>query len=229
LSILQTCIFQSISTVLESIESDERDAQLLVVDDHPLYSEALVSMLRSALDIRVHSVASRSAAMQYVASEHLRLVIVDLSLPDSTPKETCEWLKSLTRSKRTLAISGTQSLQDAQHAINAGACGFVPKTSSAEQIIAAVQAALDGGRILPREWTQHVTRPQRGDIVADQIALTARQWEVLKLMTNGDSNKAIARDLGMAEKTVKVHVTAIFRQLQVGNRTQAALVAKSLL
>ena len=114
-------------------------------------------------------------------------------------------------------------------AIEAGACGFVPKTSSAETIISAVQTALEGGRILPREWTQQADRPQRGDIIAAQITLTARQRDVLEAIANGTSNKLIARDLGMAEKTVKVHLTTIFRELQVGNRTQAALVAKTLL
>jgi two-component system, NarL family, nitrate/nitrite response regulator NarL len=215
--------------LLERNNPDERDAEILVVDDHPLYSDALASTLRSALELGVHCVSTRAAAGAHINSEQLRLIIVDLSLPDSTPAQTCEWLQSLTRRKRSLVVSGTQSLQDAQLAIEAGACGFVPKTSSAEQIIGAVQTALDGGRILPREWTQHATRPKRGDIVADQIALTARQWDVLNAMAKGDSNKVIARDLGMAEKTVKVHLTAIFRELQVGNRTQAALVAKTLL
>lgn len=203
--------------------------QLLVVDDHPLYSDALVSMLRAALAMVVTSVPTRQSAASYVGSESLRLVIVDLSLPDSTPAQTCEWIHALSRSTRTLVISGTQSLQDARRAIKAGACGFVPKTSSAETIIGAVQTALEGGRILPREWTQQAELAQRGDIVAAQIALTARQWDVLEAMASGACNKMIARDLGMAEKTVKTHLTAIFRELQVGNRTQAALVAKTLL
>ncbi len=204
-------------------------AELLVVDDHPLYSNALVLMLSAAIGSRVTSVPTLQSAIPFVASERLRLVIVDLSLPDSTPTQTCEWIKKLKPGTRSLVISGTQSLQDARRAIEAGACGFVPKTSSPETIISAVKTALEGGRILPREWTQHAERPQRGDIVAAQIALTARQWDVLEAIANGASNKLIARDLGMAEKTVKVHLTAIFRELQVGNRTQAALVAKTLL
>ncbi len=203
--------------------------QLLVVDDHPLYSDALVSMLRAALGMVVTSVPTRQSAGPYVGSESLRLVVVDLSLPDSTPAQTCEWITTLSRATPSLVISGTQSLHDARRAIEAGACGFVPKTSSAETIIGAVQTALEGGRIVPREWTQQADPAQRGDIVAAQIALTARQWDVLEAMAGGACNKMIARDLGMAEKTVKTHLTAIFRELQVGNRTQAALVAKTLL
>lgn len=204
-------------------------AEVLVVDDHPLYSDALVLMLHAAIGLAVSSVPTLGAATPYLAIESLRLVIVDLTLPDSTPAQTCQWIKTLSPATPSLVISGTQSLQDARRAIEAGACGFVPKTSSAETIINAVQTALEGGRILPREWTQQAGHAQRGDIVAAQIALTARQWDVLAAMASGACNKMIARDLGMAEKTVKTHLTAIFRELRVGNRTQAALVAKTLL
>ena len=186
-------------------------------------------MLRAALAATVSTASTLVEAEVKLQAEGVNLVLVDLSLADSSPQQTCLWITELTRRKRALVISGTQSLADAERAIDAGACGFVPKTSSAEAIVIAVQTALEGGRILPREWTEAPGRARHGDIVSPQIALTARQWEVLEAIANGASNKVIARDLGMAEKTVKVHLSAIFRQLDVGNRTQAALAAKSLL
>ena len=88
--------------------------ELLVVDDHPLYSDALVLMLRAALGVRVTSVPTLQLAIPYVASGSLRLVIVDLTLPDSTPTQTCEWIKGQHPGTRSLVISGTQSLQDAR-------------------------------------------------------------------------------------------------------------------
>jgi DNA-binding NarL/FixJ family response regulator len=121
-------------------------------------------------------------------------------------------------------------------AIGAGAAGFIPKSSSNEVMVNALRLVLGGGRYLPPELLLHSggsndalrRSRQRTTLSVETLGLSARQTEVLKLIAKGAPNKAICRELGLAERTVKAHVTAVFRALKVTSRTQAAIEAAKL-
>jgi DNA-binding NarL/FixJ family response regulator len=118
--------------------------------------------------------------------------------------------------------------------MDAGAAGFIPKSSTNEVMETAVRLVLAGGKYLPpevlarRTATAPSTRQPGNTAAVATLGLTERQMQVLRLIARGASNKAICRELGLAERTVKAHVTAVFRALNVDSRTQAALAAARL-
>ena len=105
-------------------------------------------------------------------------------------------------------------------ALEMGVMGYIPKTLSSEIIVQALQLILKGGRYVPDNILQGTDKPQHQD-----IKLTARQKEILDLISQGKANKEIATILGIADNTVRVHISAIFQILKVNNRTEAAFAA----
>lgn len=214
--------------------------KILCIDDHPLYSAALTTLLVTELGCQVETVGLLESARICLEASHYDLVVADLTLPDSSRASSIAFIRQLCVCQQVLVVSGTATVADADAVMRAGVAGYLPKTASPEDTLAAVRTVLSGGRLIPAEWTSGIqsqtlasapATPLDGvheRIAKAQIALTARQWEVLKQLAEGASNKLIARSLGMAEKTVKVHTTAIFRELGVANRTQAANIANSL-
>ena len=133
-----------------------------------------------------------------------------------------------------IVISAATDQQTVLAALRAGAAGFIPKSSSNEVMLSAVRPVQAGGKYLP---TEALMRSESMESVAgvrgnaptlDSLGLTARQIAVLRLIANGASNKVICRELGLAERTVKAHITAVFRALKVSSRTQAAIAATKL-
>ena len=135
-----------------------------------------------------------------------------------------------------MVISAATDQQTVLAAIGAGAAGFIPKSSSNEVMLNALRLVLGGGRYLPPELLSRsgssddtLRRSRQGTTPSiETLGLSARQSEVLKLIAKGAPNKVICRELGLAERTVKAHVTAVFRALKVTSRTQAAIKASKL-
>jgi len=123
-----------------------------------------------------------------------------------------------------LVLSATHDRETVEHALDLGAMGFIPKTANTRVLLDALRLVLSGGVYVPAESAQangalrprSVTRPE-------QLGLTLRQADVLKLLVQGKPNKLICRDLRLSEGTVKVHVSAILRALNVRNRTQVVI------
>jgi two-component system, NarL family, nitrate/nitrite response regulator NarL len=201
---------------------------VLVVDDHPLLRDSLITSIRTQLRLGAHGVGTASEARAVLERGDIRMMVLDLRLTDSTVSDTLQWLTRL--SVPTLVISGTDSLTDAKAALACGAAGFVPKVADAQEMLQAVQTVLEGGQVIPSEWMDaHRSNETDRRILSQQIKLTNRQYAVLRELARGSANKDIARDLDMAEKTVKVHLGAIFKALGVSNRTQAAIKAQRML
>jgi DNA-binding NarL/FixJ family response regulator len=203
---------------------------ILLIDDHALIRDALRAILAEVASSSVVTEAdSASRGWDLVqAGPDGPFVILDLGLPDG---DGLELLRNI-RSRRPLAsvvvLSSNTAPDVMAAALDAGAVGFIPKSASRAVMASALRLVLAGGTYIPPEaWPARSRYPgEQGDQDAatpHDLGLTERQLHVLALLMRGNSNKAIARTLSIAEVTVKHHVTSLMRALKVQNRTEAAL------
>jgi DNA-binding NarL/FixJ family response regulator len=210
--------------------------RVLVVDDHPLIQEAVCNVLRR-LDAQVEiDLASDCECGLQIAANGVEpdLLLLDLNLPGLSGIAALKTWRSRFPAIPVVVLSAVSDQQTVLAALGAGAAGFIPKSSSNAVMLDAVRLVQDGGRYVPPEVLSHTGRTDSAPRARqearslERLGLTARQLDVLRLIASGASNKVICRDLGLAERTVKTHVTALFRALNVTSRTQAAIAAAKL-
>ena len=210
--------------------------KILVVDDHPLICEALRQVLK-ALDKDIDLLEAgngRQALAEAGRNESLDLILLDLALPDADGFEVLGELRERYPSFPVVVLSASEQPEAVMRALDAGAMGFIPKTSSNELLLGALRLVLSGGVYLPAEVLRHAPaptlarKPSGAETGYRDIGLTERQAQVLALMVQGKPNKLICRELTLAEGTVKIHVTAILKALGVSNRTQAVIAVGKL-
>jgi DNA-binding NarL/FixJ family response regulator len=200
--------------------------KILVVDDHPLIQEALQHVL-VALDPSVELVQAQDASEAHAALSRepdTDLIVLDLTLPGCDGFELLADLREEWPGMPVLVLSATHDHATVEHALDLGAMGFIPKTANTRVLLEALQLVLSGGVYVPTESGRPngALRP-RPATRPEQLGLTLRQADVLKLLVQGKPNKLICRDLQLSEGTVKVHVSAILRALNVRNRTQVVI------
>ncbi|UNK42149.1 response regulator transcription factor [Luteimonas sp. S4-F44] len=201
---------------------------ILVADDHPLLRAAVLHALRDGLgEIRVVEAASASAVEAALpAHPEIELVLLDLAMPGARGLSTLVWLRGERPELPVLVISSNDHPRTVRRVQQFGAAGFISKSAPAESIAQAVAAVLDGGSWFPPLTAE---RSEADAQLASRLAqLTPQQVRVLLCLADGLLNKQIAHQLGLAENTVKVHVTAILRKLECHSRTQAAVLVKAL-
>lgn len=195
--------------------------KILVADDHALIREALRHLLQE-LDSDttvIEAVDGESARRSVAAHPELDLALLDLRLPGVSGLDLLAELRCGYPDLPIVVLSGVEDAATMRAALDRGAMGFIPKSSSNRVMLGALRLVLSGGRYLPPELlaATEIAAPES----VSEIKLTERQRDVLKLMVQGQSNKQICRELGLAEPTVKIHVTAILRALNVTSRAQA--------
>jgi two-component system nitrate/nitrite response regulator NarL len=201
---------------------------LLVVDDHPVVRDGLAALLRQAADHTVILQAPECATALRVASEHpdLDAVFVDLMMPGMSGDLAVREFGKRRPELPVIVLSSSENPSDVRRALKAGALGYIPKSASPQTLLSALQLVLSGNIYIPpllahaTHATPDESSPQQPPLAMSQ--LTERQIDVLRHLCTGLSNKEISARLGIAEKTVKAHVAAIFKTLNVVNRTQAA-------
>lgn len=202
----------------------------LVVDDHPLFCDALSMTLRAAAGIgRVESAGSLAAALDRLAAPPpFDLVLLDLNLPDVSGLDGLMRLRAVARGLPVIVVSSMGDHRMVSAAIAAGARGFVPKHAGREAIRAALARIGEGGVFVPEGVDIADAGPTgaRDEAMRRLAGLTRQQARILDLVCAGRMNKQIAWDLSISEATVKAHVTAIMRKLGVQSRTQAVLLAR---
>jgi DNA-binding NarL/FixJ family response regulator len=197
----------------------------LVVEDHPLYRDALMHVLRQIFDAeRVHCASSAEEGLKLAgAATDLRLVLLDPGLPGIQGFEAIAAFRRALPEVAVLAISASDDRREAAAALRAGATAFISKAASTEVVAGLVRRVAAGERVEP-VWIS--ASGAEGSPEAAREGLTPRQKEILVLLCQGHPNKEIGLRLGLAEVTVKMHVSSVFRALGVANRTQAVLEAR---
>lgn len=203
--------------------------KLLICDDHALFREGLEYVLaemepRPLLD----AVANAEDALARVAeTRDFNLVLLDLSLPGRSGLDALRELRLRHPDIPVAIVSAEQDPHVIQRALSAGACGFIPKAHSGEELRHALTRILAGDVYVPQEI---LDQPAVGQGAGDPRVhkLTGRQRELLPLLARGLTNREIAGVLGISEATVKNHVAAIFERLEISNRTEAAFLLGEL-
>jgi DNA-binding NarL/FixJ family response regulator len=207
----------------------------LLVDDHHLFRQGLKFLLADLDPEIVFSEADSSArALEFAGAAPIDLVLVDLHMPGANGMDALSAMREAFDSSAVVVLSSEDDPRAIRKAIELGACGFVPKSSTPQVLIAALRLVLAGGTYLPphvlREWGPVVpcaAAPEaaRADPVRRPDGLSDRQLEVLLKAIQGKANKVIAREMHLSEGTIKAHLSAAFRALGVQNRTEAVFVA----
>jgi DNA-binding NarL/FixJ family response regulator len=198
--------------------------RVLLVDDHALLRAGMARLLDLADDVTVvGSAGSGAQALEMAAALRPDVVLMDLSMPGMSGVEAT---RRLLRARPDTAVVVLTSFADPDlvvDALDAGAVGYLLKDAEPDSLVGAVRAAARGESPLdPRAARVVLTTRSRS---AGALALSGRETEVLVLVAEGLANKQIARTLGIAERTVKAHLTSIFSQIGVTDRTSAALWA----
>lgn len=204
---------------------------VLVIDDHPLFREGLLSVLQQLLPGGEVLGVDDAQAGLVMAQEHpqIKLVLVDRQLPKMNGLAAIPLFQQCLPGIPVVVISASEQATDARAAFAAGARGFVPKSSKPQTILNALRLVIDGGMYVPPMLLDAIPGKAgnlSGTSDVDEFGLTQRQRQVLAKLCAGLSNKEIGRDLNLAENTVKVHIAGIFKALGVMSRTQAMLVAR---
>ena len=227
--------------------------KVLLVDDHPLILAALQQLILSFGDFEITTADSAAAARARLGEgTEFDLVLLDLALGDADGFDVLIEMRAAYPALPVVVVSATDRAADVIRAIDLGAMGFVPKRSSNEQLREALSMVMRGGLFVPpmmlgllepegraalnAEALAAVT--QAGSVAAAQpyqqvatlesVGLTPRQTDVLNLLLQGKPNKLIARDLNLSVETVKDHVAAVLRALNVNSRTQAVLAVSQM-
>jgi DNA-binding NarL/FixJ family response regulator len=212
--------------------------KVLVVDDHALIRDALRGVLKELKDDAtvVEAAESRQALRLTHENPDLGLVLLDLNLPDRSGFEVLAELRGRYPAISVVVLSALNDRDSVARALELGATGFIPKSASREVMLSALRLVFSGGVYIPPEILgSREPSGKRSQLAAGgrpgsprELGLTDRQVEILALMMQGKSNKAICRSLDLAEPTVKNHVTAILKALKVTNRTEAVIAVGAL-
>ncbi|MCU1426522.1 MAG: two component transcriptional regulator, LuxR family [Actinomycetia bacterium] len=199
--------------------------RVLIVDDHAVVRRGLEQLLGAEDDIEVVGTAADGAeAAELAAAISPDVVLMDLSMPNVDGIEATRRIVSANELAQVVVLTSFSDQRRILEVMRAGAIGYVLKDSEPSELLAAVRAAHLGGAPLDPKAARVLLDEQR--VLRPARDLSAREEEVLRLVATGLANKQIARRLGISERTVKAHLTNVFQQIGVTDRTQAALWAR---
>src|SRR5215470_888721 len=235
-------VVSSLRPVLTSTQTDNTPQRsimkILVVDDHPLILEALRHVLKQLEAVVDVLDAPTADAGRRLSAEHpdLDLLMLDLTLPGANGFDLLQEFRQQYPALPVVVLSASERPEDVVRALDLGAMGYIPKTSSKELMLQALRLVFSGGIYVPpaaiarqiEGGPKPASRSPGAPLDPQDLGLTDRQIEVLALVLQGLPNKLICRQLNLSEGTVKIHVAAILRALNVHNRTQAVIEASRL-
>jgi DNA-binding NarL/FixJ family response regulator len=203
---------------------------VLMIDDHVMFLQGMKNLLNVLVpELRVETTGEMANAAQLVELAEFDLVLLDWHLADCDGEESIRRLRDAGCMARIVVLSGETNATLIRNSVDLGAAGFIPKKYSSEMMVAALRHVLAGRIFLPLETLNAAppdieSRPGTGS--DPRLAgLTGRQMDVYRAAARGLPNKLIARQLNIAESTVKAHLTAVYTALGVRNRTEAAYQA----
>ncbi len=216
--------------------------RLLVVDDHPLFRRGLVALLeQDDRFVVLHEAADAGEALRCVVRDPPDLILLDNHLPGVRGVDAIAGFKEVAPDVKILMLTVSENEQDLSAALRAGADGYLLKTINSEDLSESILKVLEGKSVVSPEMTTKLVAAFRGRVDTPEAGLSpqgsmasqadglemlsAREREILTRIARGASNKAIARELDIAETTVKIHVQHILRKLNLSSRVQAAVYA----
>lgn len=205
---------------------------VLVIDDHPLYCDALASTMEGLFTTLHVSCANSLGEGLRLLSGGVSpdLIMLDLNLPDVAGLNGFMRIREKAPEVPVIVISASSTHAVINALLTSGAAGFIPKDLPREEFARALKSVWDGSVYKPpgfrRPNASDGDAPDTGDVFAKIAALSPQQSRILNLICEGKANKQIAWEMSLAEATVKAHITALLRRLGVRNRTQAALLVK---
>ncbi|CAI08102.1 two-component system response regulator NarL [Aromatoleum aromaticum] len=210
-------------------DRNDTPQSVVIIDDHPLFRKGLIQLLRTVPGFRL--VAEAADGKEGIAHIlHLRpdLLLLDLNMKDMSGLEVLKFVRQADLDTRVVMVTVSDAAEDLVAALRAGADGYLLKDMEPEQMVEALQAAA-AGRIVVSDALTHLMaaalrQEKRPDSVTD-AGLTEQEQRILERIAAGLSNKLIARELGIAEGTVKVHVKHVLRKLNFRSRVEAAVWA----
>jgi DNA-binding NarL/FixJ family response regulator len=210
--------------------------RIIIVDDHQLIRSGLRDLLKDKFpEVSIHEADNGPSALNQIEQFDFDLAIVDLFMPGETAfvfiRKLCDKRPELP----VLVLSASEDDAHIRKCIDLGACGFIPKSAAQTDLLNAIQTTLAGGVYMPARLDKHDSSEpaSHDDYSIDNLnevtaRLTNRQLEILCMVAQGKSNKQIARDCSLSDNTVKVHVSAILKSLNLNNRTQIGLLGQRL-
>ena len=209
--------------------------KILVVDDHPLFREALSSSIEQAFDdAAILEAGTIQGTIDLISgNSDIDLVLLDLNLPGTSGFDGLLTLRTQFPKLPVVVVSGSDDRRIVAEALSYGVVGFIPKSAPKTMLKDAIVETLDGGVFLPPDYRKIEDLDDQGaanknDMAKRLASLTPQQYRVLKMLSEGKLNKQIAYELEVGETTVKAHVSAILRKLKVYSRTQAVIKARQI-
>ncbi|MCE2572781.1 response regulator [Motilimonas eburnea] len=203
---------------------------IVIADDHPLFRNALYQAVHMAVNnanlLEADTIDGLLALLEH--TDDVDLLLLDLKMPGANGFSGLTHLRGLYPDLPIVVVSASEDEAVIRKAIKLGAMGFIPKSAPMKQLVTALNQTLAGDPWIPEGIDLTQAEPEQPDF-ADKLALlTPQQYRVLVMLNEGLLNKQIAYELGVSEATVKAHVTAIFRKLEVSNRTQAVIALQQM-
>ncbi|HVE46642.1 MAG TPA: response regulator transcription factor [Acidimicrobiales bacterium] len=203
------------------------EIHVLVVEDHAMVSESLVRMLNAQPDIAVTGVASTgAAARQSVETQQPDVVVLDQDLPDSTGTAVAGWLRDCYPHVNVVLLTGWADDSVLAAAIEAGCAGYVRKTSAFAELVGAVRQVHAGEAAFPADVLIHALSRMGGSGSKLGKELSDREMEILRLLSEGCTNRVVAESLHLSVNTIRNHVQLILRKLEAHSKLEAVMTAQ---
>ena len=200
--------------------------RILVADDHPIVRDGLIAVLNTQPDFAIVGEAGTGAeALRLIAALAPDVALLDLEMPESDGVEALRWLQREGAPTRVIVFTAFGADDRILAALQAGAQGYLLKGAPRDDIFRAIRTVFAGGSLLAPVVASRLLRHVAGAASAEQVALTPREQETLRLLGQGLQNKEIAARLGVRERTAKFHLAALMRKLGAGNRTEVVTLA----
>ncbi|MDP7593343.1 MAG: response regulator transcription factor [Litorilituus sp.] len=204
--------------------------KIIIADDHPLFRQALLGTLKAKLNntqwVEAETIDELEQRLQ--DNNDSDLLLLDLNIPGAHGFNTLIHVRNHFPQIPVVVVSAHEDHSTISQAMSYGAAGFVPKSTPVNDIFTAIMAVLSGDVWLPASFQNTQSDSNNSDIAERVASLTQQQYRILMMFAQGLLNKQIAYDLNVSEATIKAHATAIFRKLNVRNRTQAVIAISQL-
>ena len=205
--------------------------KVLIIDDHTLFRAGLEDLLvRRGIEV-VAAVGSGQEGLKSVSELKPDIVLLDMRMPEMGGLTVLSQLKKAYSSLRVAMLTTSNEESDIVEALRSGAQGYLLKDMEPDELVVALRSIIAGETVVAPELAPILAKVVRGEAIPDEkevnpfSKLTPREYEILMLLAEGQSNKVIARNLGISDGTVKLHVKAILRKLEVSSRITAAVMA----